>query len=106
MDDTLVFSDIHEDRSNVDENGNGSVTLTFTYQGNPYCIEIEDYYYRYFDSSVIEQVADIISTDSNRLYVSTDSYEGFLLYYGTAQQVRELNRRTQLNFKKDIGMFW
>ena len=106
MDDTLVFSDIHEDRSNVDENGNGSVTLTFTYQGNPYCIEIEDYYYRYFDSSVIRQVGDIIATDSNRLYVSTDNYEGFLLYYGTAQQVRELNRRTQLNFKKSLGIFW
>ena len=106
MDDSLVFTKVHEDRSNVDENGSGSVTLTFDYQGKTHCINMEYYYYRYFDTAIIEQIYPIISTDDHHLYVSSDNYDGILLYYGTQQEVRELNRRTTLNFKKPVGLFW
>ena len=90
----------------MDENGSGSVPLPFDYQGETHCINMEYYYYRFFDTAIIEQIYPIISTDDHHLYVSSDNYDGILLYYGTQQEVRELNRRTTLNFKKPTGLFW
>lgn len=94
----LNFTNIQEDYSSADlENGTGTVTISFDWNGSHYDLSAE-YDYDWFDMNVLYELGTIISLNSDgSLYYYFDG-QGCLLYYGTAANVRALKRMTGLDF--------
>ena len=99
MDDDLDFTNIQEDITGED------IILSFDWNGATYSIQI-DYPADLFDPSVVKQIGQIVDSDTQKLYVSEEDYYGLLLYYGTRQNVRQLNTRTTLHFKMATRKLW
>jgi len=100
MDEELQFSNVKEDYSNVDiESGVGILPVSFDWNGQTYHLDAQ-YNYDWFDPDVLIEVIRIVNSaeGDNRLYYAYDGGQGFLFYYGTAQQARILSRMTGLRF--------
>ena len=96
MDEDLAFVNVFT------QTDNGIVSITFDWQGQGYRLEAaasDDW----FDTSLIYKIEKIIATDDERLYLSYDLNNGALFYYGTSQQVRELQKFTDLKFRSAVN---
>ena len=98
MNEELTFSRIEENR-NPDkiELGTGTVTFSFDWNHQRYTLEAI-YSNNWFDTSMICQIGKIVDSDTHQLYVCHNQNDGMLLYYGSEEQCRKLNRITELNF--------
>lgn len=100
MNDDLDFSNIREDYSGTNlEAGTGTVAVSFDWKGRTYNLDAV-YDYDWFDVEFLQEVGEIIAADgdSRDLYVYFDEV-GCLLYYGTAEQVAQLEAFTGLSFE-------
>ena len=95
----LNFTNLQEDYSRVDmEAGTGTVGLSFDLNGTHYEMDAA-YYYDWFDEGILMQILRILRTDENseNLYFVNDGQAVFL-YYGSPGQVKQLERKTGLDF--------
>ena len=95
----LNFTNLQEDYSRVDmEAGTGTVGLSFDLNGTHYEMDAE-YYYDWFDEGILMQILRMLRTDENseNLYFVNDGQAVFL-YYGSPEQVKQLERKTGLDF--------
>lgn len=106
MHEDLNFTNIREDHSNADqENGSGTILVSFDWNGTHHQLEAE-LNYDWFDTDVLYAVGRIIAGDDNSkdLYFSSDNGWGYLLYYGDADQMRQLAAKTGLRFNDTVIM--
>lgn len=99
MDETLSFSNIREDHSNVDiESGMGFVILSFDHQGQQYSFNAR-FEYDWFDTKILHHIGLILNSDpdSKDLWYAFDG-QGVLLYYGTENQAEALEKKTGVSF--------
>ena len=99
MNSELNFTNVQEDYSEADiENGIGTVEICFTWNGTEHEMTAQ-YDYDWFDTEILHEVGYIIASDSieNDLYVCHDG-QCCMLFYGSVQQVHELESLTGLNF--------
>ena len=102
----LSFDDIKEDYSKASfEQGTGSVTIAFQYEGESHKRTVE-YCYDWFDMDFLFYLGNIANKDDFQkdLYYSEDG-QGFFLYYGTKDQVQELMKISYMPFVKAINLF-
>lgn len=95
----LNFTNLQEDYSRVDmEAGTGTVGLSFDLNGAHYEMDAA-YYYDWFDEDILMQIFGILRTDGNseNLYFANDG-QALFLYYGSAEQAKQLERKTGLDF--------
>ena len=95
MDPELDFQNIQENYGKADlESGVGSVSVSFRYLEKDYSLEAE-YYYDWFDTHFLQEIGTILAADhyEKDLYLFYDG-QSVLMYYGTKQQVRTLERLT------------
>ena len=93
------FTNVQEDYSRVDtETGIGTVGLSFDLNGKHYEMDAR-YYYDWFDQSILFEILSILRTDENpeNLYYVKDGQAVFL-YYGSTKEVKQLERKTGLDF--------
>lgn len=95
----LNFTNVQEDYSCVDMTaGTGTVGLSFDLNGAHYEMDAA-YYYDWFDEDILMQIFGILRTDGNseNLYFANDG-QALFLYYGSAEQAKQLERKTGLDF--------
>ena len=95
----LNFTNVQEDYSCVDMTaGTGTVGLSFDLNGAHYEMDAA-YYYDWFDEDILMQIFGILRTDGNseNLYFANDGHALFL-FYGSAEQAKQLERKTGLDF--------
>lgn len=95
----LNFTNVQEDYSRVDiEAGTGTVGLSFDLNGAHYEMDA-NYYYDWYDESVLTQILGILCMDDSteNLYYANDG-QAIFLYYGSADQVKQLEQKTGLDF--------
>lgn len=100
MDEELTFTNVQEDYSRVDfEQGTGVVTVTFDYNGNSYELDA-DFYYDWFDEAFLFDIQKILADDEKiqNLYIAEDGGQGYVLYYGAPEMIRQLELKTGLAF--------
>lgn len=100
MDEELDFSNVQEDYSKVDiESGTGTLPVSFDFHGQHYELNAR-YNYDWFDDAVLSEVIRIVNSagGDQKLYYAFDGGQGFLLYYGTAEDARALKQLTDLHF--------
>lgn len=105
MNPELRFTDVHEDYSYADiEAGTGNVTVSFCYESVPYTLEA-DYLFDWFDSDILYEVGRILAADNKEkdLYISYNG-QAIVLYYGTAAQIRKLERLTGSEIYDSVHM--
>ena len=93
------FTNVQEDYSRVDtETGIGTVGLSFDLNGKHYEMDAQ-YYYDWFDQNILFEILSILRTDENpeNLYYVNDGQAVFL-YYGSTKEVKQLERKTGLDF--------
>ena len=98
MDEGLTFSGISEDNIWAKLDGERTVTLAFDYRGQSHSITAEDNG-EYFDGFVLFELGKILNQDDDpsNLWYTVDN-QGVLMYYGTAEETAELERKTGLSF--------
>ena len=95
----LAFANVEEDFSGADvETGIGTIIVSFDLDGIHHQLEAE-YYYDWFDVNFLRQIGLLLSEDdhANELYYLYDG-QALLLYYGTEDTVRELEKLAGLVF--------
>ena len=100
MDENLSFSAVSEDYSKVDfDNGTGSVGISFIYEGQAHHFTAE-FYMDWFDMNILYEVGAVLAADRDDqdLWHAFDDGQGILLYYGTADQAKQLGKLTGLEF--------
>lgn len=106
MDEELTFSNVAEDYSKVDiESGTGTLPVSFDFRGQHYEMYAR-YYYDWFDDDMLFETVRIVNSGGGdeKLYYAYDDGQGFLFYYGTADDVRALEKLTGLQFHS--GKAW
>ena len=105
MSNSLTFSNIQEDYSQVDmESGLGIVTFSFDYSGKTYTLNAQ-YQYDWFDTDMLYHLGRILSADedSRELWMVSDG-QGILLYYGTEAEKDRLTDKTGIEFYDCVTM--
>lgn len=103
----LNFTNVQEDYRAVDlEAGSGTVIVSFDYNGTHHELEAS-YDYDWFDTDMLFEVGRMIAADNSEkdLYFLSDGGQGILLYYGDPAQLRQLERKTGLDFHDTVNMF-
>lgn len=106
MDEELDFSNVQEDYSSIDiESGVGTLPVRFDWNGHSYQMDAQ-YNYDWFDPDILFEVCRIVgSAEGDKdLYYAFDGGQGFLLYYGTAQDARTLGQLTDLQFSTGASL--
>lgn len=106
MHEDLSFENVREDFSDVNpEEGTGTVTLSFDLDGQHYEFDAQ-YNADWFDTDMMYHVGRILAADDNPrdLYFCSDDYSGLMLYYGDANQVRQLEKLTGVDFHDTVNM--
>lgn len=106
MDEELTFSNVEEDYSKVDiESGMGTLPVSFDFRGQHYEMNAR-YFYDWFDNDMLFETVRIVNSGGGdrKLYYAYDDGQGFLFYYGTADNVRALEKLTDLQFHS--GKAW
>ena len=101
------FTNVQEDYSRVDmETGIGTVGLSFDLNGKHYEMDAR-YYYDWFDQNILFEILSILRTDENpeNLYYVKDGQAVFL-YYGSTKEVKQLERKTGLDFSDARFIFF
>lgn len=104
MDESLTFSGVTEDYSQVDmETGTGIVTFSFDYLGNRRTFNAQ-YESDWFDTNMLTHMGRILQQDSDPkdLWYTFDG-QGVLLYYGTQEEARALEQKTGLYFLDPVN---
>lgn len=98
MDPELNFTNIREDYSQANlEEGTGTIAVSFDWKGKHYDLTA-DYFYDWFDSDFLKEMGNIIATEGGQeLFVHYDG-QCCLLYYGTREQLRQLESMIGLRF--------
>lgn len=100
MDETLCFTAVSEDYSNVDlENGSGTVRFSFAHDGQVHHFTatfMDDW----FDMNILYDVGAVLAADQHYedLWHAFDDGQGILLYYGTKEHAENLSDLTGLDF--------
>lgn len=100
MDEDLSFTGIAEDYSNADfESGTGTVSVSFGHEGEIHHFTAQ-FYMDWFDMNVLYEVGAVLASDQHDedLWYTFDDGQGILLYYGNADQARQLGKLTGLEF--------
>lgn len=100
MNDSLTFSAITEDHSNVDfENSTGTVNFSFIYEGQTHHF-IASFQSDWFDMNMLYEVGAVLAADQDYkdLWHAFDGGQGIILYYGTKEQADELSDLVGLDF--------
>lgn len=100
MSDDLSFSNITEDYSGANlESGSGTVIFSFTHEGETFSFTA-DYIGDWFDMNMLYEVGAVLASDRSYedLWYTFDDGQGILLYYGTADQARQLGKLTGQEF--------
>lgn len=92
----LEFTEIQENLENVNwEDGTGSRSITFQWQGNTYSLEA-DVYYDWFDCELANQLNQIIMEQQGekRLYFGDDGYQNIYVFYRDAKWAEAFTKVT------------
>ena len=107
MDEALTFTNVIEDYSRADlESGLGMVTVSFDYLGQGYTLNAR-YNYDWFDTEILYELGKILIQDQDpkNLWYTTDG-QGVLLYYGTQENAKALERKTGLYFLDPVANYF
>lgn len=106
MDETFAFSNIQVNLSQeAIDLGYGTAEITFQWQSNDYSVDI-DYSSTFFDETLVPQIAKIVNSNDQKLFISTDRSDGIFFYYGSTAQVKTLERYANLHFKDASKSVW
>lgn len=100
----LEFTEIQENLENVDwENGTGSRSITFQWQGNTYSLEA-DVYYDWFDCGLANQLNRIIMEQQGekRLYFGSDGYQNIYVFYRDAKWAAAFTKATGMELVESL----
>ena len=106
MDEDLNFTNVREDyRLQETESSSGRVDISFDWNGQHHRLEAS-YDGDWFDTDMIYALGGLIAADSDPrdLYFTQGNDLCVLFYYGDAQQVRQLEKLTGLDFYDTLEM--
>lgn len=99
----LDFKNIDEDTSQVDwDEGTGKQRVSFEWKNRQFTLEAEAQG-DWFDLRVIGQLNDIIKEYGNgkQLFVTTDGYQGCIIFYRDSQWAKGFQEETGLEFEEE-----